>query len=134
MYSSEIEYIPTNRFSMSLLDYFGSNFITMKLQIPHIKNPETLRDLLNKYSIVHWSMIEDSETRTVFRNNLNQNNMNQIIIEKTMKPSNLNTQPDDVLIKKLEARGYVVKKFIFHLTKYQFDVKITADKIISNRY
>lgn len=25
MYSSEIEYIPTNRFSMSLLDYFGSN-------------------------------------------------------------------------------------------------------------
>ena len=53
MYSSEIEYIPTNRFSMSLLDYFGSNFITMKLQIPHMKNPETLRDLLNKYSIVH---------------------------------------------------------------------------------
>lgn len=100
---------------MSLLDYFGSNFITMKLQIPHIKNPETLRDLLNKYSIVHWSMIEDSETRTVFRNNLNQNNMNQIIIEKTMKPSNLNTQPDDVLIKELEARGYVVKKIHFPL-------------------
>lgn len=25
MYSSDIEYIPTNRFSMSLLDYFGSN-------------------------------------------------------------------------------------------------------------
>lgn len=111
MYSSEIEYVPTNRFSMSLLDYFGSNFITMKPQIEHMQNPETLRDLLNKYSIVHWSMIEDTDTHTVFRNTLNQNNMNQIIVKKTMKPSNLTTQPDDVLIRELEARGYTIIKW-----------------------
>lgn len=59
MYSSDIKYIPTNRFSMSLFDYFNSNFITMKMQIEHMQNPETLRDLLNKYSIVHWSIDED---------------------------------------------------------------------------
>lgn len=115
MYSSEIEYIPTNRFSMSLLNYFGSNFITMKLQIPHMKNPETLRDLLNKYSIVHWSMIEDNDTHTVFRNNLNQNNMNQIVVKKTMKPSNLTMLSNDVLIRELETRSYVVKKIHFPL-------------------
>lgn len=110
MYSSDIKYIPTNRFSMSLFDYFGSNFITMKLQIEHMKNPETLRDLLNKYSIVHWSIDEDSNTRTVFRNNLNQNNMNMIIVKKNVKPYHLTMQPDYVLIRELEDRGYVVTK------------------------
>lgn len=110
MYSSDIKYIPTNRFSMSLFDYFGSNFSTMQLQIEHMQNPETLRDLLNKYSIVHWSIDEDSDTRTVFRNNLNQNNMNTIIVKKNVKPYHLTMQPDYALIRELEDRGYVVTK------------------------
>lgn len=96
---------------MTIFDYFGSNFITMKRQIEHIKNPETLLDLLNKYSIVHWSIDEDSDTRTVFRNNLNQNNRkNIIIVKKNIKPYHLTMQPDYVLIRELEDRGYVVTK------------------------
>lgn len=112
MYSSDIEYIPTNRFSMSLLDYFGSGFITMKMQIPHMENPEALRNLLNKYSIVHWCIDEDSDTRTVFRSNLSQNNMNQIIVKKILTPSerHLKNEPDAVLIKELETRGYAVTR------------------------
>lgn len=112
MYSSDIEYIPTNRFSMSLLNYFGSSFITMKLQIPHAENADELHDLLNKYSIVHWSLTEDSGTRTVFRSNLSQNNMNQIIVKKTTTPSmkHLKNEPDDALIRELESRGYVITR------------------------
>ena len=112
MYSSDIEYIPTNRFSMSLLDYFGSSFITMKLQIPHAENADELCNLLNKYSIIHWCIDEDSDTRTVFRNNLNQNNMNQIIVKKTLTPSerHLKNQSDDILIRELESRGYAVTR------------------------
>ena len=72
MYSSDIEYMQTNRFSMSLLDYFGSSLIAMKLQIPHAENADALRALLNKYSIVHWSLTEDSDTHTVFRSNLSE--------------------------------------------------------------
>lgn len=112
MYSSDIEYIPTNRFSMSLLDYFGFSFITMKLQIPHAENADELRDLLNKYSIIHWCIDEDSDTHTVFRSNLNQNNMNRIVVKKTAVPSakHLKNQPDDVLIRELESRGYAVTR------------------------
>lgn len=71
---------------------------------------ETLLNLLNKYSIVHWSIDEDSDTRTVFRNNLNQNNRNMIIVKKNIKPYHLTMQPDYVLIKELEDRGYIVTK------------------------
>ena len=112
MYSSDIEYIPTNRFSMSLLDYFGSSFITMKLQIPHAENADELRTLLNKYSIVHWCIDKDDDAHTVFRSNLSQNNMNQIIVKKIPTPSmkHLKNEPDDILIRELESRGYVITR------------------------
>lgn len=56
MYSSDIEYIPTNRFSMSLLDYFGSS-IDWRKRPAYVQQTGQI-NLIGHGSIIMWNNMQ----------------------------------------------------------------------------